>query len=334
MSLDIPALAEELNERAMERPFGSFQEIRKQVRSLAKRPTRSIFQGKTIADHWACHYGGRSELQFNIGTYTENGDEYLRFGVAFSLEPSQSLPDISKLLTSVRRFNDYLRANPDEFADLRMWHHDEHRSPSYSPSQIPDERFRAGTFIFMGARCREDEVDPDRILDLFERLLPLYVFVESRDAVGVTSTKRSTWSFKPGCAVKPVRTNATQSQRTLDVSLIHNELQQALFDQLVGEFGEGNVGTESATATGSVDVVVRQPDGDYSFFEIKTATTARGCVREAIGQLLEYAFWPGGPAVARLVVVGEPEQDEECWEYLRTLRDRFALPLEYLRVAR
>src|SRR5438132_14348249 len=40
------------------------------------------------------------------------------------------------------------------------------------------------------------------------------------------------------------------------------------------------------------DIIVSLPDG-YDLFEIKTARAPRDCVREAFGQLLEYASsWP------------------------------------------
>lgn len=68
---------------------------------------------------------------------------------------------------------------------------------------------------------------------------------------------------------------------------------------------------------------------EYWFYEIKTALTPRACLREAIGQLLEYGFWPGGQEPARFIVVGESPIDDNGQEYLRRLRKRFSLPIEY-----
>jgi hypothetical protein len=47
-----------------------------------------------------------------------------------------------------------------------------------------------------------------------------------------------------------------------------------------------------APTGGRIDLVVRTGEG-YEFYEIKTYGSARACIREAIGQLLEYAMWPG-----------------------------------------
>jgi hypothetical protein len=44
---------------------------------------------------------------------------------------------------------------------------------------------------------------------------------------------------------------------------------------------------------------------------------------------LEYGFWPGAQEPTRFVVVGEKPIEEDAKEYLRRLRKRFSLPIEY-----
>ena len=77
-----------------------------------------------------------------------------------------------------------------------------------------------------------------------------------------------------------------------------------------------------------IDVAVRQ-GGDYTYYEIKTGLSAQSCIREALGQLLEYSYWPGGQSAAQLVIVGEPPLDDNARDYLETLRVRFSLPVKY-----
>lgn len=109
----------------------------------------------------------------------------------------------------------------------------------------------------------------------------------------------------------------------------HNELQEALYRWLVSLYGAEHVGTELPSGVGtSVDVVVCRTDG-YWFYEIKTGHSPRACLREAVGQLLEYAFWPGAQEATRLIVVGETAMDKDAEEYLGRLKKRFALPIEY-----
>ena len=106
-------------------------------------------------------------------------------------------------------------------------------------------------------------------------------------------------------------------------------MQRALFDRLAREFGAEHVGTETPNGSGArIDVVLRR-GAAYWFFEIKTSLSARGCIREALPQLLEYSFWPGTQEAERLVVVGEAALDDQSAEYLSTLRTRFGLPVYY-----
>ena len=164
----------------------------------------------------------------------------------------------------------------------------------------------------------------------FRELLPLYRYVESAGTLQpISMPTRAAFVFVPGCTTKARTTTATLGQTELDVTLRHNLLQTAFYERLVSKFGTKNVGTELASGAGtSVDVVVRRADG-YWFYEIKTAHSPRACIREALGQLLEYAFWPGAQEALRLIVVGESSLDQEGADYLQRLRTKFSLPVHY-----
>lgn len=131
--------------------IGGLQDLRKEIQRFSKRPGSKIFSKQTINPYWAFHYGGRTELQFNIGFDRSDGDE-LRHGVAFSFETSQTLPDIAPLRAKAAFFNEYLRLNPEEFAHLQMWYWDENgeRSEDMLPAQVSTDIIREGVFLFMG----------------------------------------------------------------------------------------------------------------------------------------------------------------------------------------
>lgn len=140
------------------------------------------------------------------------------------------------------------------------------------------------------------------------------------------------FKFVAGFTAKVSSTVASLAARELDINLRHNVLQKALCDRLVRQYGADNVGVELPSGAGtSVDVVVRQ-EREFLFYEIKTAHSPRACLRQALGQLLEYSFWPGSQEAVRLIVVGETPLDTEGTKYLRKLRKRFSLPVEYEQV--
>ena len=179
MVLNIPAIARQVNAQAQGRAIGSLQDIRVSLRALSKRPASEIFTSQTISEDWAFHHGGRKELQFNIGRELIDGREQLRHGVAFSLELSQSLPSIDVLIPKIRLFNDYLVQYPERFADMRMWHFERgEQSGDASPGLIPPELIKEGNFIFLGKRQDAGDVDVEAIVTDFDRLLPLFRYVE------------------------------------------------------------------------------------------------------------------------------------------------------------
>ncbi len=119
-------------------------------------------------------------------------------------------------------------------------------------------------------------------------------------------------------------TRAAVAGTTFDPA--HNRLQNALFDYLVGRFGQSEVSYEDD----AVDLVLRS-GGRAVFFEIKTAFSAKQCIRQALGQLLEYSFYPNRREAGELIVVGEPEASADDSEYLDRLRTKFNLPVRYMR---
>jgi hypothetical protein len=311
--------------------LGDLQKLRKDILGLKRLASQDIFTSTTTFDNWAFHYGGRKELQFNIGLESLDSGSEIRFGVAFSLECSQSLPNIEILLPRIALFNDYMQSNPDSFADMRMWHYQGNRSTDYSPSSIPPELIKEGVFIFLGIRQPIDHLDYEAGTKAMDRLLPLYLYTESGGKIEYSRLHRESWKFhfKAGCTPKASSANASLAKKQLDIQLRHNDIQTSLYQKLSEKYGCNNIGTELSSGNGtSVDLVVKCPE-EYWFYEIKTAHTAKACIRQAIGQLLEYSYWPNNQEATRLVIVGEPSFDEEAKRYLEILKARFSLPLEY-----
>jgi hypothetical protein len=333
LKTDLQQISAELNSRARAHPIGQLQRIRAELKYLRRRAGQDIFRlagnNKTVFEEWAFHFGGRSELQFNIGK--DRSESMLRHGVAFSFETNQTLPTIDPLARKVPLFNDFLRLYPDLFSDMRMWHwRDKVRSDDTMPGQIAPELVTDGVFLFLGKLYTVDQLDYELILADFDRLLPLYRYIESGgESQPVSLPTIEAFSFRPGCSTKSTSAVATYSQKQIDVNLRHSQLQKALYQRLVSQFGRNNVRTELPSGVGtSIDVVVRRSN-DYWFYEIKTSHSPRACIREALAQLLEYAFWPGTQEASRLVIIGESALDKDGEQYLQVLRGRFSIPIFY-----
>ena len=243
----------------------------------------------------------------------------------------------NKKLHSILHFysdsiDDFIQNDSEKYADMRMWHYLEGQnepSPKRFPSVITSDLTDEGIFIFLGKRQSINQIDYDVILHDFDRLLPLYIFTMRGNCQrNAPLIEEDIFNFHSGCTVKPSSIVANIAQKKLDVSFRHNVLQEALYNRLSTKYGEENVGTEIQCGAGSVDLVVQQKE-EYWFYEIKTAHSSKACIRQAIGQLFEYSFWPGGQKASRLVIVGEPALGSHGKEYLDKLKDRFSLPIEY-----
>ena len=220
-----------------------------------------------------------------------------------------------------------------------MWHfiktgkNLEKRSENYQPTGIGPNLVKLGTFVFLGRLGSLKQPDYEIILNDFDRLLPLYVFVEGEDEVVPAFDMEEDWViFHSGCPPRALWAEATLAQKQLDIHLRHSALQEVLYDELAAEFGADCVGTENwCRAGGRIDAFVRTTDVQQ-IYEIKTARTARGCIRDAVGQLLDYARWPGAAPITALIVVGEPPLTGGEKAYLNRLNARFPIPLEYRQV--
>lgn len=76
------------------------------------------------------------------------------------------------------------------------------------------------------------------------------------------------------------------------------------------------------------DIYAIRKDGINEIYEIKTYNAKR-CIREALGQLLEYNHYPSRASSDILYVVGEGPLDMEDRLYLCFLRSNYNLPIWY-----
>lgn len=314
----------------------NLQNERKIAKGLSRKPSVDVFtfdKSKDIDRDWFCHNGGRTELQFNVGIE----GNYLRYGVAFSFQASLHVDDpVNTLKPYVAAFNDHLIEYRESYCDLAMWHYDsDGRSKDYpAPREIPDSMCKRGVFIFLGKKALLSDVNYQDMISLFDDLLPLYLYTlyavngahGSSSSAGVKST---VFNFKPGNNLKRSSTTASYSGSTVDVRLIHNDLQAKLYNQLVVKFGAHEVGTEISGHKISVDLALRRPNGKFWIYEIKTANTAKACIRQALGQIMEYSYYPGNFEAEKLVIAGSPTATPEDIQYIRILSSRFNIPITY-----
>ena len=123
--------------------------------------------------------------------------------------------------------------------------------------------------------------------------------------------------------------NATH--KCINIRHMHNEIMSRLYNILCDVYGTENVGTENHIGKKRIDTIAKTEQG-YDIYEIKTHDTPRDCVREAMGQILDYAYFEIEDKINQMYIVGPSPNTDDVDLYLAKLRESYGLKLYYLTV--
>jgi DNA replication protein DnaC len=101
-------------------------------------------------------------------------------------------------------------------------------------------------------------------------------------------------------------------------------LQNKLYESLRQQYGHNNVKYEN----NFVDISVIER-GITTFYEIKIENNVKKCLRNSIGQLLEYAHYPNVSKADKFIIVGDAPPIKDDANYLKTIRHKYKLPISY-----
>ena len=339
--MNIEEIAFRLNELSSIFKIGSLQKLRKNIKGLKSIADQNIFVyksevNKSIFDDYAFHYGGRYEFQFNIGF--ENNRNIFRYGLAFSLEEGKWMHDASIFFNRIDRYNSYIKQFPNKFSEMSFWFYKDGQPSNIMRAQaIPDNLKEEGVFIFIGKYFDKNinsviEADLYNILNTFDELLELYIYVENTTKKFKLDGNKSQTNFLFEAGYNdqlPDETEGESTQRKYAIVLKHNTIKKNICKYLEKIYGKGSIGDENQTPFGTkIDIVVNLK-GKNTFYEIKTTDSIRLCIREALSQLMEYSYWPDGKNSTKLIIVSENNMIDEAQKYLNKLRNQFKIPVWY-----
>ena len=175
-----------------------------------------------------------------------------------------------------------------------------------------------------------EKLDYDEILTTFDNLLNIYQEVETEDKTQIEKKQKTVeFNFDNRTKHLPQKSNYNTIEKEINVDARHSYLQKRLYKELISIFGEDAVGLENHINSNRIDIVVKTSDNSYRFYEVKTGSSAKSCIRQAIGQLFEYAFWNTANFKVDMIVAGEFEIDKTTLEYMKYLRCNFSIPISY-----
>lgn len=108
-----------------------------------------------------------------------------------------------------------------------------------------------------------------------------------------------------------------------EIDIKHTEIQDEIVQKLKAIYGKNAVFQEVVIQNTRLDVLVEIKKGNdtlYDIYEIKPYNSFYSCIREAIGQLIEYKYksMEYGLTIRNLYIVGPAKKDMDYIKYIQT----------------
>lgn len=142
--------------------------------------------------------------------------------------------------------------------------------------------------------------------------------------------KKIKFDFQHGKASNTSEYSKSTTGKDTKVKRRHGEITDDLYALLISEGHNKRSISVEKTRVGAaiVDVVLKHSDG-YDLFEVKTSNTALKNIRQALGQIFEYALLDAEITCKRLVIIGPAELAEYEKDYFNRLKKLIKIKLEY-----
>jgi hypothetical protein len=177
---------------------------------------------------------------------------------------------------------------------------------------------------------------PYKKIEYFKRIIGTYryQFIYDFEITSIRERKKSkrrNFIFKSGKTIKSLENRvSTRQKKIIQSEPLHDKIQKILYEQLLNIYSEENVGMETDTGLATrIDVSVSSADG-VILYEVKSYPSVMITIRVAIGQLLEYGYYPNPiENLVEMIIVSHIPIDEESKEYLEFLRTTTSLKIFY-----
>jgi len=254
---------------------------------------------------------------FTINPYTK---ERLYVGKLYNAEKVDE-SDLSKKVLSIVRKN-----NPNMISDLKQVGAD-HTFLEKRPF-MPNVRFKVVDKQLFDQPLL---IESDQFNESYKRTLPMKITPE---LLGLLESvvEEPSFSFCPS-APYGRRAGYRRREVTSDTTVekVHNAMEVALYEYLIRKGIQQDAIACDRTSFGGnlADVVVKKGRDIYDIYEIKTTTDIRRGLREAAGQLIDYAFWEKNIRIGHLyVVLPFAELSASMRQYVLRVCKALSLPLD------
>jgi len=164
----------------------------------------------------------------------------------------------------------------------------------------------------------------------FHRYQPYILKDEINDIIkNVINESRYKLIFNEGKAKEKRTYNAQRSRVSTLINSLHTKILRKLYDVLSKE-NKNKLSAELSRVNNKIiDLLEKTGQNKYIFYEIKTHNSGLLNIREALGQIMEYALFDDRIVPKKLVIVGPGKLNEKAKNYLNRLKTIIELNLEY-----
>ncbi len=115
-------------------------------------------------------------------------------------------------------------------------------------------------------------------------------------------------------------------KRESEIDPYHSKMQNAIWELLKSKYKKEYSGV--FIEKNRIDIKGETHEGKWHYFEIKTDSSKKS-IRKALGQIMEYCYWPESERAVKLIVVSDTAPDLETRKYLNYIRAKFKIPIFY-----
>lgn len=149
-----------------------------------------------------------------------------------------------------------------------------------------------------------------------------------QDVISSVKIQQGNIQFVHGLRISKDVSLRSSHKATTNISHIHKDLMLKLFFKLARKYGKENVGTEICVGKKRIDMAVKFDD-KYDIYEIKSDSDVRTCIRQAIGQIFDYAYYGCSDNIGKMVIIGPSPITDEADKYLSNMRNQHKINIYY-----
>jgi hypothetical protein len=225
--------------------------------------------------------------------------------------------EISKIMN---KFNMYNSESIDELMDVYA-----DTSRLRNKPNTPNLKFRWSDAIIL------EEPLPVYIDQVkYNRYMPYSLTDELEYTLIEASVESPNLEFIEGKANSTSTYTKSTKKGKREITSLHVEILDELYNLLTSRTSPENLSAEKSRVSGKIiDLLERESNNRFNFYEIKTRNSGLSNIREGLGQVLEYALVDKKINPNKLVIIGPSELKPFEIEYLENLKATISIPLEF-----